>query len=106
MSTSNPVQTVIERHSIELCGVKVYAQRNGTAVTGRVEFPGGESDRKPCPIDYRSNRPGGPLDPRVGIRSSGAVRTGLNLSEAALNGRLGTAEISHGADQHSDEAGT
>lgn len=44
--------------SISFCGAKVYAERDGDHVTGRVEFPCEVSGKASCPIDYRSLHPG------------------------------------------------
>jgi len=81
MTSSLPIQSPVEPASdpvrtpdLELCGVKVFVDRDGDHVTGKVAFPhvvGGDLDqaarayregtrvtgRTECPIDYRSTRP-------------------------------------------------
>lgn len=58
--TSTALQTSLERPSMEVAGVRIYATRDGDRVTGRVEFPYQCYGRSSVPIDYRSARPSEP----------------------------------------------
>ncbi len=48
--------------TIEFCGLRVFADRQGYRVTGRVEFPYEVGGRGQIPIDYSSCRPDGSVD--------------------------------------------
>ncbi len=48
--------------SIAFCGLRVFAQRNGTEVSGHVDFPYETYGRSSVPIDYQSTRPGDTAD--------------------------------------------
>lgn len=48
--------------TIEFCGVRIFADRQGFRVTGRVVFPYKVGGRTQVPIDYASCRPDGSVD--------------------------------------------
>jgi len=70
MTPSTAVQTPIERPSIELAGVRIFASRDGDRVTGYALFPYPIGGGRSVPIAYRNRasepRPSGsgPLDNR------------------------------------------
>ena len=57
MTASAAVQTPIERPSIDLAGVRIFASRDGDRVTGYALFPYPIGARTSVPIAYR-NAPG------------------------------------------------
>jgi hypothetical protein len=70
MTLSTAIQTPIERPSIELASVRIFASRDGDRVTGRVEFPYSVGGRTSVVILYRNRAPeprpsgSGPFDIR------------------------------------------
>ena len=75
------------RRSINICGLTIFAARDGERVTGRIEFPE-VFRRDPVPIDYHSHRPDepsvSPPDPKTKRRID-AVRRYRQLRDEHPN---------------------
>jgi len=65
--------------NIEFLGLRIYAERSGYRVTGRVEFPHPVCGKASCPIDYSARRPDGTDDIAPSDSSNTKLRQRLML---------------------------
>lgn len=85
-AVSRPIQTPIappsngvQTPSVELAGVRCFARRSGTRVTGRVEFPYEVYGRTSVEIDYHSVRPDGSMEGGEPSAADGKARRRVEL---------------------------